>query len=192
MTLKSIVMKFSLHLLWFTASMQSSGNFEGLQSQMPTGWCTANTVCITGALLDCKICPSLTMTQIKIRWLFSAGNQFKELVVTLSKAQVSLLPRDSLTDPDTWFPMLSSVNCPPHSGTPEHGGKLQSAGGFPLPHLPRFCHMLKTSQPMVTRMSPYLQENRNHSWHQAPEQRSICVSLGYTLEFWVKRQYVFN
>lgn len=118
MTLKSTFIKFNLHLLWFTASVQSSGNFEVLQLQI----LTRKPVCFTGELLGYTMYLSRIMKRIKTRRLASARYQFEESVATLSDARVSPLPLDRLIGSDTGFlnrAVMGNVPTPPGHSRPQ-------------------------------------------------------------------------
>lgn len=170
--LKSISMKFNLNLVGFGVleiSRCYSSKFQKVLNTLLKSY-------VLLSELDYKIYHSIIMKPMKMRWLFSSRQQFKELVVTLTKANVSLLCIDTFTDLDTWFQILSLVNCPLHSDSEKCGAELWNARGFSFHHLPRFCHMLKISQPIVTRMSPYLKQNKNQTWHRASGTKTdLCL-----------------
>lgn len=48
--------------------------------------------------------------------------------------------------------------------------------GFTSHHLPRFCHMLKISQPMVTRISPYLKQKKKINTDVISRTKYLCFS----------------
>lgn len=90
------------------------------------------------------------------------------------------LSTDIFINSDIWFQMLSLVNCSSSVHIKVHWWMVCSEGGFSFHHSPRFCHMLKISHPIVTRMSPYLKRNENQAWHTASAGKK-CVSLWDTL-----------